>query len=174
RLGAPLCQGVLEVLCHRAQLALVLGQLGGGLAGVLTRPHTLRRRDLDLGIDMRIQRLDQRFGPPGALTQSFCALAKLLRGRLTRLVVGAHDAEHNGRETCPLALGTARVEPAPERCRRRQVSPSSPAFIFSQISLHRGQTWYFSGSRLGTQTLPHNAMTGVPLIMASVSLSLGT
>ena len=42
----------------------------------------------------------------------------------------------------------------------------------SQTSLHSGQTGYFFGSRLGTHTFPHNATTGVPMTMASVSLSL--
>ena len=34
------------------------------------------------------------------------------------------------------------------------------------ISLHVGQIGYFCGSRPGTQTLPHSAITGVALIMA--------
>ena len=49
-----------------------------------------------------------------------------------------------------------------------------PLDIFSQASLHSGQTGKRSGSRLGTQTLPHRATTGVPITMASVSFSLGT
>jgi hypothetical protein len=55
-------------------------------------------------------------------------------------------------------------------------SPSSPppGGRPSQISLHSGQTGYFSGSRLGTHTLPHNAMTGVPVTIASTSFSFGT
>ena len=44
----------------------------------------------------------------------------------------------------------------------------------SQISLQSGQTGNFSGARLGTQTLPQRATTGVPITIASVSLSLGT
>ena len=51
---------------------------------------------------------------------------------------------------------------------------SSPLDMFSQASLHSGQTGKRSGSRLGTQTLPHRATTGVPITMASVSLSFGT
>ena len=44
----------------------------------------------------------------------------------------------------------------------------------SQMSLQSGQIGKRSGSRLGTQTLPHKATTGVPNTIASVSLSLGT
>ena len=44
----------------------------------------------------------------------------------------------------------------------------------SQISLHSGHTGYFSGLRDGTQILPHNATTGVPITMASVSFSRET
>ena len=49
-----------------------------------------------------------------------------------------------------------------------------PSLSDSQISLHSGQTGNFSGARLGTQTLPHRATTGVPITIASVSLSLST
>ena len=44
----------------------------------------------------------------------------------------------------------------------------------SQISLQSGHTGNFSGARLGTHTLPHRATTGVPITMASVSLSFST
>ena len=44
----------------------------------------------------------------------------------------------------------------------------------SQMSLHSGQTGNRCGSRLGTQTLPQSATTGVPITIASVSFSLGT
>ena len=54
-----------------------------------------------------------------------------------------------------------------------QSSPS-PGSSDSQISWHSGQTGNRSGSRLGTQTLPHSATTGVPNTIASVSLSFGT
>ena len=61
------------------------------------------------------------------------------------------------------------------RPRRRPLPPPlSPGLSESQISLHSGQTGNFSGARLGTQTLPHRAMTGVPITIASVSLSFGT
>ena len=53
-------------------------------------------------------------------------------------------------------------------------APSPPGFIDSQISLQSGQTGNFSGARLGTQTLPHRATTGVPITIASVSLCLST
>ena len=53
-------------------------------------------------------------------------------------------------------------------------SSGSPSARLAQISLHSGQTGKRSGSRLGTQTLPHSATTGVPITMASVSFSLGT
>src|SRR3954447_19768698 len=71
------------------------------------------------------------------------------------------------------------------RCERRGVaaghsvgpepvgSPES-SLRDSQTSLHSGQTGNFSGARLGTQTLPHKATTGVPITIASVSLSLST
>jgi len=51
---------------------------------------------------------------------------------------------------------------------------SSPDCMPSQISLHSGQTGNRSGSRLGTQTFPHKATTGVPITMASVNFSFGT
>jgi hypothetical protein len=51
---------------------------------------------------------------------------------------------------------------------------SSPGSRESQISLHSGHTGNRSGSRLGTHTLPQSATTGVPITMASVSLSLDT
>ena len=53
-------------------------------------------------------------------------------------------------------------------------SAPSPGSSDSQISWHSGQTGNRSGSRLGTQTLPHSATTGVPITIASVSLSFGT
>ena len=56
----------------------------------------------------------------------------------------------------------------------RLQSLSPPCGRPSQISLHSGQTGNRSGSRLGTHTLPHSATTGVPITIASVSLSLGT
>ena len=55
----------------------------------------------------------------------------------------------------------------------RSLSPES-SLNDSQISLHSGQTGNFSGARLGTQTLPHRATTGVPITIASVSLSFST
>ena len=50
----------------------------------------------------------------------------------------------------------------------------SPDFMDSQTSLQSGHTGNFSGAREGTHTLPHSAITGVPMTIASVSLSLGT
>ena len=52
--------------------------------------------------------------------------------------------------------------------------PALPGLSDSQISLHSGQTGNFSGARLGTQTLPQSATTGVPITIASVSLSFST
>ena len=42
----------------------------------------------------------------------------------------------------------------------------------SYISLHSGQTGKRLGSLDGTQTLPHSATTGMPSIIACMSLSL--
>ena len=53
-------------------------------------------------------------------------------------------------------------------------SPGSPGLSDSQISWHSGHTGNFSGARLGTHTLPQSATTGVPITMASVSLSFST
>lgn len=53
-------------------------------------------------------------------------------------------------------------------------SSSPPADIDSKISLHSGHTGYFFGSRLGTQTLPQSAITGVPLTALSMILSFCT
>ena len=58
-------------------------------------------------------------------------------------------------------------------CGVRPPSPP-PGGMFSQMSLHSGQTGNFSGARLGTHTLPHSATTGVPITIASVSLSFST
>ena len=58
-------------------------------------------------------------------------------------------------------------------CPSRPPEPP-PGFICSQMSLQSGHTGNFSGARDGTHTLPQSAMTGVPITIASVSLSLGT
>src|SRR5688500_12114386 len=56
--------------------------------------------------------------------------------------------------------------------------PESPESSFdsssSQISWQLGHIGKRSGSREGIQTFPHSATTGVPLIIAAVSLSFGT
>ena len=61
--------------------------------------------------------------------------------------------------------------------RRNEMPPSPPlpgSRIDSQISLHSGHTGKRPGLRLGTQTLPHRATTGVPITIASVSRFFGT
>jgi hypothetical protein len=49
-------------------------------------------------------------------------------------------------------------------------SSSPPEDMDSKISLHSGHTGYFFGSRFGTQTLPHSAITGEPFTALSMIL----
>lgn len=63
---------------------------------------------------------------------------------------------------------------APVRLVQSLPSPPSPPFIVSKISLHSGHSGNRSGSRVGTQSLPHSARIGIPDTMESMSLSLGT
>nr|AGC71625.1 hypothetical protein [uncultured bacterium A1Q1_fos_1053] len=89
---------------------------------------------------------------------------------------GCCDSEKVARRGCRVLLESCSL-PGAKRLAAAHLSgssPSSPGSKLSHLSLHSGQTGNRCGSRLGTHTLPHNAMTGVPITIASVSLSLGT
>ena len=68
-------------------------------------------------------------------------------------------------------MGTLAQGLSPARSSHSRRRPSGP---ISNSRLQAGHTGKRLGSREGTQTFPHRAMTGVPLINASVSFALST
>ena len=70
--------------------------------------------------------------------------------------------------------GQRRVRPPRHASGPEPSEPEPPGFIDSQISLHSGQTGNLSGFFVGTQTLPHSAMTGAPERADSRIFSLRT
>ena len=98
----------------------------------------------------------------------YCRIAAVCHARSDGAVPQAARSGQAGVSAIGLGVGlgpTRHLEPEPE--------PGS-SLRDSQASLHSGQTGNFSGARLGTQTLPHSATTGVPITIASVSLSFST
>ena len=61
-----------------------------------------------------------------------------------------------------------------KNCNSRGPLRSHAFFNPSYISLHVGQIGNFSGSREGTHFLPHKAVTGLPVTIASVIFSFRT
>src|SRR5690606_26538586 len=87
------------------------------------------------------------------------------RGNLAKLLEVTTHAIGVMRSVTAHAACLPRNSRIVDHARRGQPSPPSspPGGIDSQISLHSGQTGNRLGSRLGTQTFPHRATSGVPV-----------
>ena len=108
------------------------------------------------------------------------ATARKSRGLLGEVLPSAAVCQARSAAPCPRRRGpgqagrqaatagqSAAGRPSLGRSPRRR-----PRLLPGVLAL--GADGYFSGSRLGTHTLPHSATTGVPITIASVSLSFST
>ncbi len=137
---------------YSTQFELVAAGLGVALVVRLARPS--------LPPGLRVVQLDPA---PARLIE---VVVRTAGARRPAVQAGIHALQKSwSRWEQKPGVGLAR----PRRPRR-----PPPSGILPNISLHCGQTGNRWGSRLGTHTLPHSATTGVPLTMASVSLSLAT